>query len=106
MAANRKSVDSDVPTPPPATTLRAREQQIVAAAIDLAEQQIRDGTVSSQTMAHFLKLGTTREELEQAKLQHEIAVLNAKAEAYASGKRVEELYADALKAMNEYKGVE
>jgi hypothetical protein len=35
---------------------------------DLAEKQIREGTASSQVITHFLKLGSTREQLERRKI--------------------------------------
>ncbi len=49
----------------PAITPEARENQLISLATDLAEQQLRDGTASSQVITHYLKLGSTREKLEQ-----------------------------------------
>lgn len=106
MTAVRNQDEARVPRRPPATTLEAREHQLVALAVDLAERQIADGTASAQVITHFLKLGTSREQLEQEKLRRENEVLAAKAEAYKSGKRVEELYSNALSAMREYAGHE
>lgn len=91
---------------PPATTPEARENQLIAAAVDLAEKQIMNGTASSQTLSHFLKLGSSREKLEQERLSGEVKLLEIKAEAIASQKRVEELFGEALKAMRSYKGDE
>lgn len=88
----------------PATTPEARENQLIALAADLAEKQIRDGTASSQLITHFLKLGSSREKLEQERLARENELLDAKVEAMASAKRVEELYAQALNAMRSYAG--
>ena len=89
---------------PPATTLESRENQLIAAAVDLAERQIRDGKASSQVITHFLKLATTRERLEQERLRRENELLQAKVESLASAGRVEELYKNALAAMREYTG--
>jgi hypothetical protein len=89
---------------PPATTPEGREQQLIAAAVDLAEQQIRNGTASAQVITHFLKLGSTRERLEQERLNKENELLHARADAIASGKKVEELYSNALSAMRLYSG--
>lgn len=89
---------------PPATTPDAREKQLIAAAVDLAEKQILEGTATSQVLTHFLKLGTTRERLEQQKIENENALLTAKVEALASSARVEELYANAMAAMRSYAG--
>lgn len=73
---------------------------------DLAEAQIRDGTASSQVLTHFLRLGSTRERLEQQRLEHENELTRVKIEALESQKRIEELYSDALKAMSTYQGNE
>ena len=89
----------------PALTPEARENQMIALAVDLAEQQLRDGTASSQVITHFLKLGTTKAELEKEKLLEENKLLRAKTDAIESGKEIKALYEDALKAMRNYAGM-
>ena len=88
----------------PALSPEARENQMISLAVDLAEQQLRDGTASSQVITHFLKLGTTRAELEKEKLKRENDLLEAKRESLQSMKRTEELMAEAIKAMRNYSG--
>ena len=88
----------------PATTPEGRENQLVSLAYDLAEKQLIDGTASSQVITQFLKLGTTRESLELERIRGENRLLETKAEAVESGKRVEQLYDDAIKAMRQYSG--
>lgn len=90
----------------PATTEEHRENQLVSLAIDLAEKQLEAGTASSQVITHYLKLGSTREKLEQERLMRENELLNSKVEMMASAKRIEELYAEALNAMRSYAGQE
>jgi hypothetical protein len=77
---------------------------MVSLATDLAEEQIRQGTASSQVITHFLKLGSTRERLEQERLEHENQLLAVKKEQIESQQRIEELYVDAIKAMRSYAG--
>ena len=89
-----------------ATTEEGRENQMVSLAIDLAERQLIEGSASSQVITHYLKLGSTRERLEQERLQNENLMLRAKAEQLESQKHVEELYAEALTAMKAYTGQE
>lgn len=91
---------------PPATTPMARERQLIAHAVDLAEKQLLDGTASAQVVSHYLKLGSSREMLEQERLAHEVELLKIKAEALASQKRVEELYSQAMDAFRSYQGGE
>lgn len=88
----------------PAISPEARENQLISLAVDLAEQQLRDGTASSQVITHYLKLGTTRERLEKEKLEEENKLLKAKTENLQSQKRVEDLYTKALNAMCKYAG--
>lgn len=90
----------------PVRTPEARENQLIALAVDLTEKQLREGTASSQVITHYLKLGSSREKLEQEKIKKENAYLDAKAEMAASAKRVEEMYGEALNAMRSYAGQE
>ena len=89
----------------PATTPEGRENQMIALAVDLAEQQLRDGTASSQVITHYLKMGSARERLEREMMEEKKKLLEAKTEAVNSAKRTEELYAKALNAMRSYNGM-
>jgi hypothetical protein len=91
---------------PPATTPEGRERQLISLAVDLVEKQMQEGTASSQVITHYLKLGSTREQLEQEKIRLENRLAEAKIEAMASAQRVEELYETALNAMRSYAGHE
>jgi hypothetical protein len=88
----------------PATTDEGRESQLVSLAIDLAEKQLAEGTASAQVITHYLKVGSSREKLEQERLHRENLLLDSKVEMMASAKRVEELYESALRAMRDYAG--
>ena len=87
-----------------ATTPEARENQMISLAVDLAEQQLRDGTASPSVITHFLKLGSTREEKEQQILGQKAELMLAQTESIKSGQRVEALYAEALNAIRTYSG--
>jgi hypothetical protein len=89
---------------PPATTPEGRENQLISRAVDLAEKQMIEGTASAQVITHYLKLGSSREKLEQERLANENSLLVAKREAMASAARVEELYGAAINAMRAYAG--
>ena len=88
----------------PATTIEARENQLIALAVDLAEQQLSAGTASSQVIAHYLKLGSTKDRLEKEILEKKKDLLQAQTDSIQSAKKVEELYANALDAMRSYGG--
>lgn len=90
---------------PPALTPEAREDELTAAAYDLAETQIKNGTASSQVITHFLKAGSRREAMEQKRMVEEIHLMEVKKLQLESQKRVEDLYANALEAMRGYSGL-
>ncbi len=92
------------PMPLPALDPQARENQLIAQAVNLAEEKLFDGTASNQIILHYLKLGSTKERLEKEKLEKENELLRAKTEALESSKRSEELYAEAIKAFTRYSG--
>jgi len=89
----------------PVDSPEARENELIAAAVNLAEKQLLDGTASPSVITHYLKLASSRERLQKEKLERENAVLKAKAEAYESNKRTEELYSKAIEAMRSYSGM-
>ena len=88
----------------PALNPEARENQLIALAVDLVEQRLLDGTASSQETTHFLKLGSMKNQLEMEKLREENKLLQAKTESIQSAKRIEELYTEAINAMRRYSG--
>ncbi len=88
----------------PALSPEARENQLIALAVDLAEKQLMEGTASSQVITHYLKLGTTKEKIEREIMEKQKELLEAKAENLRSAKKVEELYINALNAMKNYSG--
>ena len=88
----------------PALTPEARENQLIYLATDLAEQQLRDGTASSQVITHYLKLGSSKERIEKEILEKQKELISAKTESLQSSKRIEELYNNAIAAMRKYSG--
>lgn len=91
---------------PPATTPEARENQLISKAVDLAAKQLDDGTASAQVLTHYLKLGSSREKLEQLRIEKENELLDAKRANMVSAAKIEELYTEAISAMRAYAGHE
>lgn len=88
----------------PATTPEARENQMIALAVDNAEQALRNGTASPSIIIHYLKLGSTKEKLEKEKLIEENKLLRAKTEAISSEAETKEMYLKAINAFKKYSG--
>ena len=88
----------------PALSPEARENQLISLAVDLAEKQLMEGTASSQVITHYLKLGSSKEKIEQEILKEQKKLIEAKTQALQTAKRIEELYTNALDAMRSYSG--
>ena len=82
----------------------AREKQLTALAVDLAEQQLRDGTASSQVITHFLKLATRKEEIEREILELQKDLVAAKTESIRAQQRSDEMFKEAIEAIRGYQG--
>jgi hypothetical protein len=91
-------------TLPPTLTVEGRENQLIAAAYDLAEKRILEGTASSQELTYFLKKGSSKERLENEKLREEVTHLKAKTAALEAQVSNEALLEKALKAFRSYRG--
>lgn len=85
-------------------TPEARENQMISLAMDLAEQQLRDGTASSQLITEFVKRGSTKAQIEKELLEKQRDLAAAKAESIKAADRLEELLPKVMKAMGRYRG--
>lgn len=104
MAKPKKSPQSSQKKIRPALTPEARENQLIALAIDLVEQRLIDGTASSQETTHFLKLASSKAKLEKERLELENELTKAKTKSIQQGDRIEALYTEAIAAMRRYGG--
>ena len=104
MAKARSSASSMSEIRRPALSPEARENQLISLAVDLAEQQLRDGTASSQVITHFLKQSTVKAQLELEKLRKENQLMEARTKAIESADEMKVLYDKAIKAMRNYAG--
>ena len=108
MPTRRKATTSDedlvLTIPPPATTIEGRNNQLIAAAFDLAERRLHDGSASAQEVVHFLRLGAAEQRLKEEKLHNENLVLAARTEEMKARSSGEELMEKALSAFRGYSG--
>lgn len=90
----------------PALAPEAREDQLIALAVNLAEKQLREGTASSQVITHYLKRDAERKknDVELQILQKQKELIEAKTESLRAAQSNEELYKNAINAMREYAG--
>lgn len=88
----------------PALSPEARENQLIALAVDLVEQRLIDGTASSQETTHFLKLATAKARYEKELMEKQIELMTAKTEQIRSEQHKEELYEEVINALRRYNG--
>ena len=104
MGRHKKLDGSSSPQFSPASNPEERENQMISLAVNLAEQQLREGTASSQVNVHYLKLASTRNKLEEEKIKYETAMLQAKKDALNKSGQLQELMENALEAFRSYSG--
>lgn len=102
--APRKRKTEEKPRSRPKLTPQAREAELISLAMDLAESQLRDGTASSQTINHFLKMGSGDGQIERRILERQEKLITAKTENLESQRKSNELYAEVLSRMKIYAG--
>lgn len=102
--AKKAATPLSTPKLRPALTPEARENQMIALAMDLVEQRLRDGTASSQETTHFLKAASSKHKLEVERIKLENELTAAKTKALADAEEIKVLYENALKAMRRYGG--
>lgn len=95
---------SSTPRSRPGLTPESRENQLIALAVDLAEKQLREGTASSQVIAHYLKQSTYKTKLENERLQEENKLLRAKTKAIENAEANAHAYDEVIRALREYNG--
>ena len=88
----------------PASSPKAWEDRVLTLAMDVVEEQLLNRTISSAVLAAIIKRASTRERLENEILEKQKELITAKTESLQSGKRIEELYAEAMAAMRRYSG--
>lgn len=106
MPRARKVTNADERSQAPGQTLESRENQLILLATNLAERQLREGTASSQVIYHYLKLGSSRERLEQERLRNENSLAKAKTESIEAQKQQEIDFQEAMRAWRSYSGQE
>lgn len=102
----RKPSDNhdDMPAIRPMTEPQAREDQMIALAEKVAEEQMLNRTASSAVICHYLKLGSSKNKLELEALRQQNELSRVKTEAIRAQQEAEDLYMQAIKAFMGYSG--
>lgn len=82
----------------------SREEQMIGYAEDLAEYQMRMGIASPSIIQHYLKLASTREELEKTRIEYQTMLFKAKADEIDQRREDARIALEAVEAMKRYSG--
>lgn len=88
----------------PGKTIEARERQLIALAVDQAEKLLEEGKAPTAVLVHYLKLGASDYPLQKERLIRQNELMAAKTEAINRQEASEELYRNAIEAMQRYSG--
>ena len=86
----------------PAVSLKSREDKLINLTLKQAEEELKNGTATSQTMSHFLKLSTRRTELELEEIRLRSKLIEAKIKSEEGAQRVEEMIEEVFNAIRSY----
>lgn len=105
MAASKKNSDGiTTRRSAPAVDPEARENQLINLAVAAAERELMKDKPSPQVIVHYLRLASTKAQLEKEKLRKENKLLEAKTDAIVTATEAGEKYAEAIRAMQIYQG--
>lgn len=106
MARRNRASNESYECTRPASSIEAKEGQLISLAMGLVEERLRNGTASPSETVHFLKLGSTKAILEKEKLEEENKMLRAKTENLQAEKEYAIEYKEVLKAIRVYNGTD
>lgn len=86
----------------PALDDEAYEVKLISLALQTAEEQMLNGTASSQVITHFLKLGSIRSKIELESLILENQLLEEKIIAQKNNQKVYEMMDEVIAALRNY----
>lgn len=100
----RSQSDDKKPRSRPTISPEAYENRLINKTYKAVEKRIDSGEATAAELIHFLRLGSTKEQLELEKVKKENKLLEAKTKSLADASEVKELYANVLKSMRDYSG--
>lgn len=88
----------------PAITPEGRENQLIALAENCALEKIQSGKASDSLLIHYLRLGSSKNRLEEERLKAEVELAKAKAKSIRDQAEAKAMFDEAIKAMQLYSG--
>lgn len=100
LSIGRITMKKRIATPP--LNDEGLENKLVELAMSQAQEQLEQGTASSQIVTHFLRLGSIKASVELEKLALENKLLEEKIASEKSGQELQKMFAEVMSALKSY----
>lgn len=90
----------------PATSPQSQEQRCISLSYQLAEQMLEDGTAPPSIVAHFLKMGSSSQQIDAELKSNQAVLAKSKAESITAAESNKEVAEKAIEALKGYKAEE
>lgn len=87
----------------PATSPQSQEQRCISLSYQLAEQMLEDGTAPPSIVAHFLKMGSSSQQIDTELKSNQAVLAKSKAESITAAESNKEVAEKAIEALKGYK---
>ena len=87
----------------PATSPQSQEQRCISLSYQLAEQMLEDGTAPPSIVAHFLKMGSSSQQIDTELKSNQAELAKSKAESITAAESNKEVAEKAIEALKGYK---
>lgn len=89
--------------PPALMSIESQEHKLIAMTLAAVENDLKNGTASSQIKTHFLQLATKKAQIELEQLKLRNLLLEEKIKTEQATREIEELVEKALNALKGYR---
>lgn len=87
----------------PATSPQSQEQRCISLSYQLAEQMLEDGTAPPSIVAHFLKMGSSSQQIDTELKSNQAVLAKSKAESITAAESNKDVAEKAIEALKGYK---
>lgn len=87
----------------PATSPQSQEQRCISLSYQLAEQMLEDGTAPPSIVTHFLKMGSSSQQIDTELKSNQAVLAKSKAESITAAESNKEVAEKAIEALKGYK---
>lgn len=90
----------------PAASPEAQEKRCISLSYQLAEQMLEDGTAPPSIVSHFLKMGSSSQQIDTELKSNQAVLARSKADSITAAESNKEVAEKAIEALKGYKAEE